>query len=115
MISKAGNGKIYRVGVIGSSKRGDYGHGLDIMWREVPGVQLVVVADDNAEGLRKAAKRLGVEQAFSDYHVMLDRVKPDIVAIAARWIDRHAEWAIACAERGIHMYMEKPFCRTLQE
>lgn len=107
--------KTYRVAVIGSSGRGDYGHGLDIMWKGVRRTQVVAVADDNPAGLQKAAKRLGVDQTFADYRAMLDRVKPDIVAIALRWIDRHAEMATACAERGIHMYMEKPFCRTLGE
>ena len=26
----------YRVGVIGSTGRGNYGHGLDTVWRELP-------------------------------------------------------------------------------
>jgi predicted dehydrogenase len=46
---------------------------------------------------------------------MMDEVKPDIVALGLRWVDRHAELAIEAARRGIHIYMEKPFCRTLGE
>lgn len=107
--------KTYRAAVIGSSGRGNYGHGLDTVWKEVPGVELVAVADDNKSGLASAVKRLGVEQGFVDYREMLDRVQPDVVSIAQRWLDRHAEMAIACAVRGIHMYMEKPLCRTLAE
>ncbi|MGD9647178.1 MAG: Gfo/Idh/MocA family protein [Pirellulales bacterium] len=107
--------KTYRVAVIGSTGRGDYGHGLDVMWRDVPRTEVVAVADDNAAGLTAAAKRIGVERAFADYRQLLDEVKPDIATIAMRWIDRHAEIATACAERGIHVYMEKPFCRTLAE
>lgn len=107
--------KTYRVAVIGSTGRGDYGHGLDVMWRDVPRTQVVAVADDNPQGLAATAKKLGVDRTYADYRQLLDEVKPDIAAIAMRWIDRHAEIATACAERGIHMYMEKPFCRTLAE
>jgi len=35
----------WRVGVIGHTGRGNYGHGLDTVWREVPGTQVVAVAD----------------------------------------------------------------------
>lgn len=107
--------KTYRAAVIGRSGNGNYGHGLDTVWKEVPGVELVAVADDNKAGLASAVKRLGVEQGFLDFREMLDKVKPDVVTIAQRWVDKHCEMAVACAERGIHMYMEKPLCGTLAE
>ena len=44
----------YRVGVIGSTGRGNYGHGLDTVWREFPKTKVVAVADDNRDGLAKA-------------------------------------------------------------
>lgn len=108
---------IYRVAVIGSTGRGDYGHGLDLMWRDVPRAKLVAVADDQPEGMKSAAERLEIDpaHAYTDYRPMLDRERPEIVAIAPRWIDRHAEMVVACAERGIHVYLEKPLCRTLDE
>jgi predicted dehydrogenase len=46
---------------------------------------------------------------------MLDEVKPQVVSIGPRWIDQHCEMVLAAAERGVHIYMEKPFCRTLAE
>ena len=46
---------------------------------------------------------------------MLDEVKPDIVAIAPRWVDQHRDMTVAAAERGIHIFMEKPFCRSPAE
>ena len=107
--------KKYRVGVIGRTGRGNYGHGLDAVWGETPGVEVVAVADDSKSGLAAAAKRLKVDAAFSDYRKMLDKAKPDIVAICQRWVDKHHEMVLAAAERGIHIYMEKPMCRTLRE
>ncbi len=107
--------KTLRVGVIGHTGRGNYGHGLDTAWHAVDRTQVVAVADADAKGLEAAAGRLKVDRAFRDYRKMLDEVKPDIAAICPRWVDQHAAMAIAAAERGIHVYMEKPLCRTLKE
>jgi predicted dehydrogenase len=107
--------KKYRVGVIGHTGRGDYGHGLDTVWLHLPEVEIVAVADAHDEGRAAAAKRLGAGQAFADYRKMLDETKPAIVSICPRWLDQHCEMVVAAAERGIHVYLEKPMCRTLEE
>lgn len=105
----------YRVALIGRTGRGNYGHSLDTAWLDVPATKVVSVADDDKSGLAAAVKRLNVKQAFTDYRNMLDTVKPDIAAICPRWIDQHYEMALAAVERGIHVYMEKPFCKTLEQ
>ena len=106
---------LLRVGVIGATGQGGYGHGLDRAFAEVPGTGIVAVADhDKAAGKKKAAQ-LGIDTAYTDYRKMLDEAKLDIVAVCPRWVDQHAAMVLAAAERGIHVYMEKPFCRTLEE
>ena len=107
--------KTYRAAVIGRTGRGDYGHHLDEVWTGLPNVELVAVADDDKMGLAKTAAKLKAPQAFADYREMLDKAKPDLVSIGVRWLDQHRDMVVACAERGIHMYLEKPFCRTLAE
>ena len=107
--------KQYRVAIIGRTKHGNYGHALDTAWFAVPATQIVAVADDDKAGLAAAARRLKVKQTFADYRKMLDTVKPDIAAICPRWPDRHHDMSVAAAQRGIHVYMEKPFCRNLAE
>lgn len=107
--------KTYRVGIIGSTKRGDYGHGIDTVWKEIPQADVVAVADDNEMGRGAAATRTGAKNAYANYREMIDKEKPDLVAIGPRWIDQHLEMVLACVERGIHVFMEKPFCRTLEE
>lgn len=104
-----------RTAVIGSTGRGSYGHGLDVAWLDVPDVELVAVADDNPVGLAAEAKKLKLDKAFTDYRKMLDEVKPEVVSVSQRWIDRHHEMVLACFDRGIHVYCEKPLCRTLAE
>lgn len=104
----------YRVAVIGSTNRGNYGHGLDTVWKDVANTKLVAVADDNPKGLSKAQEKLKVP-GFADYRKLLDDAKPEIVSIAPRWLDQHREMVLAAAARGAHIYLEKPMCRTLQE
>ena len=110
-----GNRK-YRVGVIGHTGRGNYGHGLDRVWRDVPGCRIAGVADANEAGLAQALKRLGVAKGYRDYRKMLEQVQPDLVSICPRWLDQHRDMVVAAAERGVRgIYLEKPMCRTLAE
>lgn len=105
----------YRVGIIGRTGKGDYGHGIDTVWKEIPEVEVVALADENDAGRAKAVERTGAKTGYADYREMLDKEKPQIVGIGPRWIDQHFELVMACVERGCHIYMEKPFCRTLAE
>lgn len=105
----------YRVAVIGHTGRGNYGHGLDKVWLEIPECTLVAVADADEAGRAQAVKRLRVPQGYADYRKMLDTEKPDIVSIAPRWLDQHCDMVVAAAQRGIHIYLEKPMCRSLEE
>ena len=59
--------KKFQVAVIGSTGRGDYGHGLDSAFRGVERAEIVAVADDNPAGLVKAGERLGVTARFADW------------------------------------------------
>jgi predicted dehydrogenase len=81
----------------------------------MPQVEIVGVADAHDAGRAAAAMRLMAPKAFADYRKLLDETKPDIVSICPRWLDQHRDMVVAAAERGIHIYMEKPFCRTLEE
>ena len=105
----------YRVAIFGRSGKGNYGHSIDTDWLQLSNCEVVAVCDENRQGREAAARRLYTKTMYTDYRQMLDETKPDIVAICPRWIDMHAEVAIAAAERGIHILTEKPFCRTPAE
>jgi predicted dehydrogenase len=112
----AGPGTRLRVAVIGHTGRGNYGHGLDTMWLQLPETEIVAVADADAKGLEGALKKLKVSQGFADYRRMLGETKPDIVAVCPRHIDQHRDMALAAIEAGARgIYIEKPFCRTPAE
>jgi predicted dehydrogenase len=104
-----------RVAVIGHTGRGNYGHAIDTVWLQIPTAQILGVADPDEKGRAEAADRLKAPAAFADYRKMLDEVKPQVVSICPRWPDQHRDLVLACAERGIHIYMEKPLCRNLAE
>ncbi len=102
-----------RIAVIGHTGRGNYGHGLDVVWQELANTEIVGVADPDEKGLRSALARLKIENGFADYRTMLREVQPEFVSVAPRHPDQHFEMALAAIEanaRGV--YVEKPFCRT---
>ena len=105
----------HRVAIIGSTGRGDYGHGLDAVWKTFADCDVVAVAHQDEPGLKKAQVRTGAARMYADYRQMLERERPTIVAVCPRWVDQHRDMVLACAEQGCHMYLEKPLCRTLGE
>jgi predicted dehydrogenase len=112
--AKAENPK-YKVAVIGRTGRGNYGHGLDVVWNNVEQAQVVAVADEDAKGRAAAAKRLNAPRAYADYRLMLEKERPEIVSVAPRWLDCHRDMVLACAESGCHVLLEKPMCQTLEQ
>jgi predicted dehydrogenase len=107
--------KTLRVGIIGSTGRGDYGHGVDTAFKDLDGFEIAAAADADPAGLASAGKRLGVTKLYADYREMLSREKLDMVSIAPRWLTDRVAMVTAAAEAGCHIYLEKPFAATLQD
>lgn len=105
----------YRVGIIGHTGRGNYGHGIDAVWSAFPQAEVAAVADPDADGRAKAQARAGAKNAYADYREMLDKEKLDIVSICPRHLDQRAEMTVAAAQAGCHMFHEKAFAATLPE
>lgn len=99
----------YRAAVIGRTGRGNYGHNLDLAFAAEPKLRLLAVADEDEGGLAQATARLGVDRSYADYREMLDRERPEFVAVCPRWLDGHRDMVIACAEAGVRgIFLEKP-------
>lgn len=106
----------YRLGVIGRTGRGDYGHYLDQAFQDLPSVECVAVADNDPAGLKAAAERLGARRLYEDFRQMLQEEELDLVSVGPRWTDCHAEMVIACADAGVKgILCEKPLTSTLAE
>lgn len=105
-----------KVAVIGHTGRGNYGHGLDTVWQQIPSTEIVAVADANPAGLTNAAAKLKLDRGYADYREMLSEVRPEFVAVAPRFIDEHRDMILAAIDAGAKgIYCEKAFCRTPAE
>ena len=102
-----------RIGVIGATGQGGYGHGLDRAFQDVPNTKIVAVADQNQEAGQKKAAAIGANRSYTDFRKMLDTEKLDIVCIGPRWLTRRVEMVEAVAAAGCHIYCEKPFAPDL--
>ncbi len=108
----------YRVGIIGHTGRGGFGHGLDSMWTNIARTEVVGWADGGAkpEAVTAAVAKFPGAKCFTDYTRMLEETRPDIVAVCPRHVDQHSAMVHAAAKVGARgIYMEKPFVRDLVE
>ena len=81
----------FRVAILGCTGRGDYGHGLDAIWRTFENCEVVAVADPDEPGRVRAQERTGAARVYADYRELLQRERPQITAICPRWVDQHRD------------------------
>ena len=109
------NQKTYRVGAIGHSGAGNFGHQIHLAYRGLDNVQFVSVADPNPDGREKAAQEAGATSSYADYNEMLIEEDLDIVSVCPRWGTERLDMVLACLNNGCHVYCEKPMTMTLAD
>jgi predicted dehydrogenase len=90
-------------------------HGLHTAFRGLPEVEVVAHVDSNTEEL---AQRMAQTQALRHYFTceeMLEREIPDIVVICSRHPADHCALIPLIAQRGCHIYCDKPLTSDLLE
>lgn len=107
--------KPYRACIIGDSLQGKYGHSLHLVWALRGDVEVVALADPDEAGREKHAREAGAPRTYADYRQMLEKERPDLVAVGPRWTAHHREYLLACAEAGAHGILEKPLTPDLAE
>lgn len=80
----------------------------------IPGARLVAIADPMPEALHRAAERLDVKAAFTDYQAVVQHPQVDAVVIATPTA-LHREIAVAAASAGKHVFCEKPMALRVTE
>ena len=99
-----------KVAVIGV---GAMGRNHARIYRDLPGAELVGVADANAGTAREVAARLGVAP-YADYTELIERERPDAVTVAVPTA-QHCSTVVRALELGCHVLVEKPLSVTLEE
>lgn len=95
-----------RIGVIGVGNLGQH-HAR--VYTEIPGVQLVGVADSNRERAREVAARHRGTADYDDYRKLLSEVQAVSIVVPTT---RHHQVARDCLEAGVHVMVEKPIAAT---
>ena len=98
-----------KAAVIGHTGRGDYGHGLESVFQNRPGIEFVVLADPDPAGRAKTAAKIGAPRSYSAYRDLLAKERPQLVSLATRHADLHHSIALDVLRAGAHLYCEKPF------
>lgn len=101
--------KKYRVSIIGLGGMGGH-HAQAAMLEE--NCELVAGAEIHLERAKAWGERFGVKAIYDDYEKMLDEQKPDIVIIPTQAPVHHAP-TVAAAQRGVHVFCEKPIALNL--
>lgn len=110
-----GRGPSYRACIIGWTGRGDYGHGMHLVFKHRRDVTVVGLSDPDARGRERAAREAGPQKLYTDYTEMLQKEKPDLVSIGPRSTMDHLPMMMACAEIGAHVYIEKPLAINMKQ
>jgi predicted dehydrogenase len=101
---------VVRIGLIGTGSIS----GVHLTYlKEQPGVEIAALCDIRAEALERRRAAFG-GQGFRDYRRMLDRVALDAVWLCTPSMVRR-EMLLACADRGIPVFCEKPVERSLRK
>lgn len=105
----------YRAAIIGHTGHGNYGHGLDIAFNGFPNIKVVAIADPDDAGRAKVQALTGAPTTYADYRTMLEKERPNLVAIAPRFVGDRVAMVEAAAAVGAHMYVEKPLARSVAD
>jgi len=99
-------------GVIGTGIVGGAWHAH--VYQHLPQAELVAVCDLDEARAREVAERYAAPHVYTDYRDLLAR--PDIAAVSIATPDfAHREIAVAAANAGKHILVEKPLATTVED
>ena len=74
-------------------------------------VEMVGLCDIDKIRLNSTAKKFGIEKRYTDYHKMIDEVKPDGIYAIGQPHLLYDVW-VGCLKEGVNLYIEKPLGLT---
>ena len=108
--------KHWNVAVVKDSSKPMLGlHGLHTAFRGLPNVEVVAHVDACTEDLPRKLAQTQAKRHYKTLPDMLANESPDIVALCSRHPGDHLEQIRQVAEKGCHIYCEKPVSVFLEE
>jgi predicted dehydrogenase len=99
-------------GVIGTGIVGGAWHAH--VYSHLPQSRLVAVCDLDEQRASDTAKKYGASAVYTDYHKLLENPEVEAVSIATPDF-AHREIAVAAAQAGKHILVEKPLATTVED
>jgi len=103
--------KKLKLGVIGTGRIGKV-H-IATLVQSVPKAEVVAIADINIAGAREVAKDFGISTVYSNYMDVINNPEVEAVVICSP-TNTHAQYVIAAAKAGKHIFCEKPVDLSLE-
>lgn len=100
-----------RICMIGAGRVGKLHSG--ILRRHVPGGDVVALVDPATAMLNETGDEFGIDARYASLEEALDKAQFDAVVITTPTFT-HQELAVMAAERGKHVFLEKPMALTLE-
>lgn len=100
-----------RVAIVGCGKIADH-HAQQI--QRIADCEIVAACDREELMARQFGQRFQVKSCFDDINRMFEEAKPDVVHITTP-PSSHFALGRLCLERGVHVYLEKPFTLIVPE
>ncbi|HDY74871.1 MAG TPA: Gfo/Idh/MocA family oxidoreductase, partial [Euryarchaeota archaeon] len=99
-----------RVGIIGAGIQAKDAH-LPA-FHSLEGVEISAIADINEKAAKTLAKKYQIPHVYVDFHDLINNPDIDLVSICTP-NHLHREMAVACANAGKHILIEKPMATTV--
>ena len=90
-------------------------HGMHVAFRGLPDIEVVGLVDGNTEKIEEKLAKTLAKQHYTTCEALLDHETPDIVILTSRLPGDHLEQIRLFAEKGCHIYCEKPLTAFLHE
>ncbi len=108
---KSRNPKPWRIGICGCGSSLFMYEGIQLPNKTF---QLVAVADPNCEKRQLAIEKWGVRRTYSESNEMFENENLHLVIIATA-PSTHLSLALKATQKGIHILVQKPLARTIEE
>jgi predicted dehydrogenase len=99
-----------KAAVIGA---GSIGQNHARVYHDMEGVELVGIADQNAQTAAKIGGRFSVPH-YTDFNKLIEEHKPDLVTVSVP-TSLHYDVGSQIIEKGIHVLVEKPITTTIEQ